>query len=182
MRDPHITHVHFNVSSDEGISYRNPSPLSFSNRIGEFNLVNGQLDVEPSQHFATEVHARKVIEPFLWAWEIYTDLKGKRGEIRFTFDHVELVDRNPPPPSANRTVLCETARFVVTGNPASIHITRTKYPPPPNSFEWSEKLRLTYDRWKGYLAGRESLQQMAYFIYDYLKNIPGGRKGRIRTL
>ena len=176
MRDPHVTRVYFTVGSDEGISYKNPAPLSFSHHIGKFNLVNGRLKIEPSWHFANVEQARRIIEPFLWAWEIKTDLTGNWGEIRFKFDRLELVDRDPPPPGAGRILECEARSYAVATADLHSEIVRTKYPPPPVNFDWSEKLGHAYERWKNYLAGGESLQQTASFIFDYLKNIPGGEK------
>lgn len=87
--------VYFQVSSAEDISYDNPEPLSFSNHLGEFCLVDGELKVVPTEHFCGGQEASPAIESFLRSWEIESDLKRNLGTIRFTYTRADVVDRNP---------------------------------------------------------------------------------------
>jgi hypothetical protein len=89
--------MHFAVDSGEGISYRDPEPVSFVNHLGAFELADGKLTIAPVEHCLDEEEARRAIEQFLRAWEIDADLTSNLGMIRFTFERVELIDRDPPP-------------------------------------------------------------------------------------
>ncbi|SFQ14434.1 SbcC/MukB-like Walker B domain-containing protein [Pseudomonas borbori] len=62
MRDPHVEVVYFKVDSAEDISYENPEPLSFSNHLGEFCLVDGELKVVPTEHFCSAQEASQACE------------------------------------------------------------------------------------------------------------------------
>jgi hypothetical protein len=79
VRDPHVQAMHYKVSSDEGISYRNPEPVSFSNHLGAFDLSDGKILIVPTEHFPNEDESRRAVEPFLRAWEIEADLSSNIG-------------------------------------------------------------------------------------------------------
>jgi hypothetical protein len=83
MRDPHVQIMHYTIGSGEGISYRDPEALSFSNHLGDFVLVDKALRIKPTEHFSDEGEACTAIEPFLRAWEIEADLTSNVGAIRF---------------------------------------------------------------------------------------------------
>jgi len=138
--------------------------------------VNDHLEVEPSQHFASKEQALAIIEPCLRAWEINRDLIGNWGEIRFTFDHAEMEDRNPPPPGPGRIMGCEAGSYALAFSDVHSEVVKTKYSAPPENFDWSTELDITYQRWKDYLEGKEPLLSMANFIISYMTNIPGGEK------
>src|SRR4051812_25119338 len=52
MRDPHVEALHYKIGSVETISYDDPKPMTFSNHLGEFSLLNGKLRIAPVEHFA----------------------------------------------------------------------------------------------------------------------------------
>jgi hypothetical protein len=60
--------MHYSAGSGEGISYRDPEPVSFVNHLGAFDLIDGKLSIVPAEHFPDEEEARRAIEPFLRAW------------------------------------------------------------------------------------------------------------------
>lgn len=176
MRDPHVQAVHYEVSSGEGISYRNPEPISFSNHLGTFDLSDGRLQIVPTEHFPDEDDARRAVEPFLRAWEIEADLTSNIGMIRFKFDRTEVIDRNPPPPGSAQVIEVKAASMVLVGSSASLHLTCSKYPQPPKTFRATPEVQHAYRRWLGYRLGKEPLQSMAYFVLTLLESAAGGRQ------
>jgi len=54
MRDPHVQKLYYEIGTGEGISYKDPEPVTFSNQLGVFDLRNGKLAVVPTEHFANE--------------------------------------------------------------------------------------------------------------------------------
>lgn len=182
MHDPHVQVMHYSVGSGEGISYREPEPVSFVNHLGAFNLVEGKLSIDPVEHFPDEEDARWAIEPFLRAWEMDADLSSNLGMIRFTFDRVELIDRDPPPPGSPQVIqLKGIASLSFVGQPVSLHLTCRKYPQPPHAFRVTPEVQHAYRRWLGYRSGKEPLQSMAYFVLTLLESTAGDRRNAAQS-
>ena len=181
MRDPHIQTMHYTIGSGEGISYRDPEALSFLNHLGDFELVDKELRIKPTEHFSDEGEARTAIEPFLRAWEIEADLKSNVGAIRFTFKRVELIDRDPPPPGSPQVLEVKAAAFAFVTASASLHVTYRRYPQPPQTFRATPEVQHAYRRWVGFRSGKEPLQSMAYFVLTLLESVAGSRQRAART-
>lgn len=182
MRDPHVERLHFEIGSEEGVSYENPAPLTFTNHLGQFVCRDGVLRVEPAAHFADESDARVVVEPFLRAWEIDADLNGNIGTIRFSFLGADVVDRNPPLLGTPQVISAGAAAAAFASVRAAAHITRRLYPTPPESFRATSDVTQAYSRWRGFRAGHEPLQSMAYFVLTLVEAVAGGRKVAARSL
>lgn len=176
MRDPHVQAMHFAVGSGEGISYRDPEPVSFANHLGSFELADGKLTIAPVEHFSDEEEARRAIEPFLRAWEIDADLTLNLGMIRFTFERVELIDRDPPPPGSPQVIQMKGIASVSVFGQASLHLMCRKYPQPPHAFRATPEAQHAYRRWLRYRSGKEPLQSMAYFVLTLLESTAGDRR------
>src|SRR5229473_199914 len=112
VRDPHVQAMHYEVSSGEGISYRNPESVVFSNHLGTFDLSDGKLRIVPTEHFAAEDDAHRAVEPFLRTWEIEADLTSNIGMIRFKFDRADVIDRHPPPVGSPQLIAGKAALMV----------------------------------------------------------------------
>lgn len=181
MRDPHVQVMHYAVGSGEGISYRDPEPFSFSNHLGAFDLCDSKLRIAPVEHFSEEEEARRAVEPFLRAWEIEADLNSNVGMIRFTFERVELIDRDPPPPGSPQVINVKGIASISMVGSASLHITCRKYPQPPNAFRATPEVQHAYRRWIGFRSGKEPLQSMAYFVLTLLESAAGGRMNAARS-
>ena len=179
MRDPHVEALFYKITSHEGISYDNPNSLSFSNLLGDFELsTDGVLTIRPMEHFPSETIARNAFDPFLRSWEIEDDLTTNIGSTRFNFDHSEIVDRNPPQPGENVSILVSGVSAICGSGALSIspHVTRKKYPDPPYDFEATNSVSLAYRRWIRFKEGKEPLQAMAYFVLTVLEDEANGRK------
>ncbi len=172
MRDPHVQTMHYEIGCGEGISYRNPEPLSFSNHLGNFHLVDNKLRVMPAEYFADEDEARRTIELFLRAWEIDTDLSSNVGMIRFKFERVDLVDRDPPPPGSSQVIHVKAGSMLLMGSNATLLLTSRRYPKPPKTFSATPEVQHVYRRWLGFRSGKEPLQSMAYFVLTLLHRYP----------
>ncbi len=176
MRDPHIQRIYYIIYSEKGISYDDPKPISFSNHLGDFDLTEGQLQIIPTEHFPKEDLARQAIEPFLRSWEIEADLTSNIGTIRFKFEKVEVIDRNPPPPGSPQVIHAQTGHYLLTGGNVSFHLTKKNYPNPPRAFSATAEVQYAYRRWLGYQQGNEPLQSMAYFVLTILQSLAGNRQ------
>jgi hypothetical protein len=113
----------------------------------------------------------------LKAWEIEADLNSNVGTIRFKFERVELIDRDPSPPGSSH-VMHLVGESLQLADSVSVHLTRTKYPQPPKTFRATPELEHAYRRWIGFRSGKEPLQGMAYWVLTLIESIAGNRKGK----
>jgi hypothetical protein len=184
MRDPHVERLHYDAGSGvEHISYKaDAAPLAFSNAVGKFDLRDGKLQVEPAEHFADEESAKQVIDGFLRAWEIESDLKMNAGQIRFRFKHSEIVDRNPVPPGSGQIVAMKGVGGLLSiSGKATLSLACSRYPDPPSAFAATVDVQRAHRRWQRYRDGKEPLQAMAYFVLTVVETM-GGRKLAAKTL
>ena len=181
VRDPHVQTMHYAVGAGEGISYRDPEALSFSNHLGGFELVDKELRIKPTEHFSDEREVRTAIEPFLRAWEIEADLTSNVGAIRFAFERVELIDRDPPPPGSPQVIASTGACSAFATVSAAAHLTCRTYPQPSQTFRATPEVHHAYRRWIGFRSGKEPLQSMAFFVLTLLESVAGGRKSAAHT-
>lgn len=122
--------------------------------------------VEMTTDFSTTEAARKVVEPYLQAWEIQSLLNhlNKHGDfsqpLRFEYQSAEV--SNPTPISA--TAHLQTAQVFI----------EAKFPSPPSILLASPEVRSMWLRWRPYRAGRESLPGMGYYCLTVVVSIAGG--------
>ena len=184
MRDPHVERLRYEIGTGEGISYRDPAPLEFSNKIGRFQLRDGSLLFEPIEHFSAEEEVRGAVEPFLRGWEMEADLTSNVGTIRFKFLRAELIDRDPPGPGESQVIQLKAASLVLMAGSVTTHLTCNRYPEPPRAFRTTPEVELGYRRWLGFRSGKEPLQSMesmACFVLTLLASSAGDRNkaGRV---
>lgn len=182
MRDSHVERLHFAIGAEEGVSYEAPIPLTFENYLGDFDCRDGRLVVKPVAHFSDENDARTVIEPFLRAWEIDSDLNGNIGTIRFKFMRADVIDRDPPPPGTSKAISLKARSVTASRTTATLQIVRRSYPSPPESFRATSEAVQAYSRWRAFRDGREPLQSMAYFFLTLAEATAGGRRRAAHVL
>lgn len=172
MRDPHVEFLLYSVSAEGGTEYVDPEPLVRDTALGRFEINGGKLRIEPSEHFGDEDEARKVIDPFLKAWEVETDLVANPGAIRFRFETAHVIDRDPPPPGSPITLHARGGSIEVAGGQAHIKLLRRSYPPPPEAFRITPEVEIAFQRWRDFRDGKVPLLEMAYFVLTLVENNP----------
>ena len=124
---------------------------------------------EMIEHYATEEAAKEPVESFLRAWELSTALAFGRRELRYEFECLEVIDRDPPPPGGPQVVLVGTAVLHLTATAPTVHMTRRTYPDLPEGFAASPDVETLWFRYERYREGREPLPGMAYFCLTVLQ-------------
>jgi hypothetical protein len=133
------------------------------------------LAVEMIEHHATAESAHATVAPYLRAWEIDDALTLGRPQISFRIERAVLIDRDPPssesgvPQTVEATGIASSERF----GTATLTVSRP-FPKPPTDFAASPDVETLFERWCGYLAGREPLLGMAYFGLTVVERY-GGR-------
>jgi hypothetical protein len=151
--------------------------VEFETEEARFRLADGYVMCDMKTHFATAEGARAVVEPILRAWEVDTDLRWSQGDLRFTFDGAEIIDRSPAPPGVihgHAQLIAGVGAFSATGT-VSFHVSRRNYPEPPGTFRLNPDAESILLRYQAYLGGREPLLSMAYFCLTVLEANAGGR-------
>ena len=175
MRDPHVQTLRYTLVTTDSVDFDKAPPLASQQDAFTLTLADGQLTVTPTGHYATEADARALVEPFLHAWEI--DKDSVPDDPRSTSgSKAKIVDRDPPPPgTAQAFAIASPGKVTVSGT--AVHVTRVRgdYPAPPADFAVDPDVEALWQRWSGYLAGRESLQQMVHFCLTVLQ-MHGGRR------
>jgi hypothetical protein len=175
MRDPHVETLHYELVPSERTSFSAP-PLVAERSAFKLQLADGHLTVEMREHYASESEARDSVDPFLRAWEIQHALWAGSAEIHFKFERSKIIERDPPQPGAPQTIELSSivhGRAIVG---ATLSVTRGSYPAPPTDFEVSPDVETLWQRWEGYVGGREPLQGMAFFCLTVLR-MHGGQAG-----
>jgi len=176
MRDPHVVSLTYKVTSPETVRFDSAPPVVFDTAQMRITLAPGMLTVEPKTHFASAERAREAIDPFLRSWEIDAALRFGRSEIVFAFEDAQIVDRDPPKPGSPHTIEVASVETASAFDKVTVTVSRGKYPEPPSFFTASPDVETLWQRYQGYLDGREPLLSMAYFCLTLLES--GGRNRR----
>ena len=176
MKEPHVESLVYRAESAEDIIYHDPPPVEVDMGKWEGRLETGLLTCRMKTHYASVSEARTEIESYLRAWEVNANLKHGKGSIRFVYQDAKVVDLAPQQ-SGRGVVICGKAAVMSIGTmAASVQIGRKNYPLPPKDFIVSPDVETIWGRYEGYLDGKESLQNMAYFCLTMVERVYGGQR------
>jgi hypothetical protein len=175
MNDPHVKSMRYRVEACPGVDYKDPPALDVRADAFEGHLAEGVLSCHLREHYSRVAEAQKAMGEFLRAWKIHVALQMGRPEIQFTYMDAEVIDRDPPPPGAPQVVRPDPMDAVLLLEKVSAHITRGEYPPPPFRFRLTPDAETLWNRYSGYVGGREPLPAMAYFCVTAFEWSAGGR-------
>ena len=89
-------------------------------------------------------------------------------------ESIVVVDRDAG--SGDVTILGRAAAALAVRISGKVAVERGSYPEPPVSFALDPDTETLWNRWRGYVEGREPLQAMAYFCLSVLE-VHGRRAG-----
>jgi hypothetical protein len=175
MRDPHVNSLLYRLECPPS-TFQNPSPVRHETPTFDITLADQKVKFEFKEHYATEKAAQESVAHFLRAWEIDAGLTMGPGVLRFVYERADVIDRNPPPAG-------ETQLIGVVGIPSgeawaigTLTVARPAYPDPPKVFKVSPDVETMWNRYEGYVAGREPLPAMAYFCLTVILTRAGNRQ------
>jgi hypothetical protein len=180
MPDLHVVALIYRLQPSDRVSYAEPPPLVFENETARFRLEKNELRCELRMPVGTLKQARGLIDPIVRDWEIEVELGPSRGELRFTYENAEIIDRTPPTPGEiqGRVMVALGGAYLLSMGNVTGHLTRKKYPDPPMGFHLTPDAESILLRFPGYQDGREPLLSMAYFCLTVVELAVGGRKRR----
>jgi hypothetical protein len=177
MNDPHVSELKYRLITGDEVSYKSGLVVNWSTTEFDGDLNDGILTLRMKSHHSTIGSAQEAVRVLLRAWEIKVALDHGLGYLGFEFDSSEVIDRNPPPPGAPKVIEAGAATFLVMGETVEFRVTRGDYPSPPCGFAASPLVLTLWQRFRGFLEGKEPLTGMGYFCLSVLQADAGGRRG-----
>ena len=176
MNDPHVNALSYRVITAKDVDYDKAPPLSGETDDFAFTITGNTINFEMKSHFAVEEEAKKVVDEFLQSWSISIGLECAPDEIIFCFENAEVIDRCPQEQMVESLFLASPLALVASLAPCTVHISKTKFPPPPENFIVSPDVKTMYIRYKMYRENRETLLNMAYWFLTMVVASAGGSR------
>jgi hypothetical protein len=179
MNDPHVVALHYAIQPAEDVDYDRATPLNGHTDAFEYTLAGTEATLVMKKHLATEKDAREVVDPFLRAWSIHAGVDGFAEEVTFHFKMADIIDRQPI--SEGGTLAMEGTICASVHISGTLHLSRGRFPSPPQQFASSPDVETMYHRYQAYREEREPLLAMAYMCLTVLEaslgpNVEGKRK------
>lgn len=171
MNDPHVEALMYDLVPAPGLAFQpSANPIEFEADAFRARLADGALRLEMIEHFAREDDARRAVEPFLRAWEIFGSLPIGYA-FHFAFAGAVVIDRAGRGLGTDRALsLRETVQLR-----AEVTFQRSQYPAPPLGLAVNPLVETLWTRYRASLENREPLQSMAYACLTALESEGGGR-------
>ena len=185
MNDPHVETVEYRLVPDESLRFNSP-PLEHETDAFKLRLQCDVLTVWLKDHYASEDDAKEAVDSYLEIWAVYEALESRRRrKIRFDYRGAKIVDRDPSSHDNGVRRTVRTSLGLLWSTTEAVE-TRGDYPQPPRNFALSPDVATMWERYEGYLKGREPLLSMAYFCLTVLegsaRKLPGKGKNRAKAL
>ena len=168
MNDPHVVALLYIIEHGRSVDYSKAKPVDHEEAGFRVKITNRQMRFEFKEHYATEDAARKAIEDYVRAWEFSACLANGPDSFKLKFDYAQIEDRNPTP--GVLTVNARPVRWEMKLGEPTVVVSRACYPPPPSGLKLTHDVQTMYERYMGYLQGREPLPSMAYFCLTMIQN------------
>ena len=166
MNDPHVVALLYRIEHGRSVDYGKAKPLDHEEASFRVKIENEQVRFEFKEHLATEDDARKAIEDYIRVWEFDAGLRMGPNSFKLKFDRAQIEDRNPTPGVVDVSFHFRAGLPKVT---VTATVSPPCYPPPPSALKLTPNVRTMYERYMGYLQGREPLATMAYFCLTVLQ-------------
>ena len=178
MREPHVDWLLYRMECAPTTSFENPPAIEVETPDFRLTLRDAIAKFDLKKHHPTTEQARISVAPFLRAWEIDAGLSTRPGEIRFVYERSGVSDRNPPQPGEAQII---GAQGIASGEAfgiGTLTVSHSAYPEPPISFKLTPTVETLWQRYEGYVAGREPLSSMAYFCLTVIESGVGQKAKR----
>jgi len=171
MNDPHVVSLTYRIEKAETVDFDKAPPRTVDRGAFRVTLDAYEAKVEMVDHFASAEEARKVVYPFLRAWELEADLRDSSARFRFIYEKPEIIDRKPS--KGRVSLIASTFTNKMRWGAATLRVSRREWPDPPQDLEVSPDADGIWGRWRGYRAKQEKLLAAAYWALTMLEAAPG---------
>jgi hypothetical protein len=173
VKDPHVESLIYRVETEGTLHFQHPRPLDHQTLAFDLRVEDGRLTMTMKDHYASRDEAREAVKSFLEGWEIDWALRnGGRREMKFVYEKANLVDREPRPPGAT-VINLEAGDSMFVGGEVLVVVNVSAYPAPPSAFRVSPDVETLWNRYEGFMKGKEPLLSMAYFCLTVVETVYG---------
>ena len=113
MNDPHVKAVHYFIEHDDSVDYRDVTPLVFEDDLFRVKAEKSKWFSSRKNHYATEEEAKSAVEGLVRRWEFEAALRVGSAGFKLIYAGVDIIDRNPPPPSLGVVPIAANFHFRV---------------------------------------------------------------------
>ena len=167
MNDPHVAVLIYKIEHGDSIDYSKAKPLDHEEAGFRVKITNGQVCFKFKDHYASVDEAREAIGDYIRSWEFDAGLREGPNRFKLKFDQSQIEDRNPTPGAVS---IGTPIRFSFTVSEPTVTLSPACYPPPPSGLKLTPDVQTLYDRYVGYLQGREPLTTLAYLCLTILES------------
>jgi hypothetical protein len=171
MGNRRVGSLTYRLETDDAVSF-DADPVEHETDAFSVRLEEDELTVDLDEHFSSVEEARERVDPFLEAWEVKYGLQFRQREISFSYEDAEVVRED----TGDEKVILKAKGKASASGRAAPHVTRGKYPDPPDKFRLSPDARTLWTRYESYEEGRERLFAMGYACLKFLEGRAGGRR------
>ena len=182
MNKPHIDKLFYTIITKDNVDYENAPAVSLENETFKMVTSNNEVTFEMKKQFSLEQDARIATDEFLNKWGIIIGLENDPDDIRFKFDRSEVVDLEPNQNGNNVNLSVSVCAHVHCVDHVTLHVSRHKYPDPPDQFSISPDVETMYLRYKAYREGRDTLLSMAYLLLTVAQSKSATRREAAKKL
>lgn len=176
MNKPHIEKLFYKIITKGNVDYEDAPDVSSENEIFKMVTSDKQVSFEMKKHFSSEQDAKIATDQFLNMWEITIGLENDPDDIGFKFDRSEIVDLEPNKNENNVNLFASVCEHIHIVEHITVHVSRHKYPEPPDQFSISPDVETMYLRYKAYREGRDKLLSMAYLLLTVVQSKSANRR------
>lgn len=174
MNDPHVKSLHYRLIPGDSVDYERAEPITVETPDFVMKVGATEATFEMKTHYTTKDEAKARVDSWLRCWEVLVGLEHDPGDLSFSFQRADVIDRAPSETNA-KIVNADVHFHIDITTDAAAHVSRGKYPSSPRNFALSPDVETMYIRYKAYREGRESLLSMAYMCLTVLEASAGGR-------
>ena len=158
MNAAHVVALIYKIESKPSVDFSKAEPLDTKDTDFRVTIRNQQVRFEFTKHYATVDAAQEAIEDYINDWEFSACLENGPNYFKLVFDRVE---GHPSP-----------VRWHFKVGEPTVTVSPPCYPPPPSGLKLTPDVRTMYERYMGYLRGREPLPSMANFCWTMVEKRP----------
>lgn len=173
MNDPHVVAVRYQVLKSASGDFSKAVLLEYATDRFDLRAHDDTVVFMMRSHCATEEDALSIVQPYVDAWHVSSDLSITPNAFRLKLTNVEIIDRAPSR-GASLRVSEMSDRCSIDVCTAMAH--HSEFPPLPNGIVISDDVKSMHWQYVGYCEGRLSLTSVAYYLLTVLTDRDGGLK------
>ncbi len=167
-----IMGMRYKLVSPPGVSFEHAPPANTNLDGVTIEIEDGIVEFTFEKPYESVEEARRVVSDIVEKWQVSHGLtyNGETLDFEYITDIIEdLCSDKQRTSGQDVTVGLNLLNEVATINSVNVQVQRGSYSLPDIAMTVTHEVKMLYERYCGYLQGRESLQSFGYFTLDHLE-------------